>query len=98
LTFIIFHFSSIFSATDDGFFSIVPEDYYNLDDYGEESDSSNQLHKENKTSNQNTLQTSSSSSSPTTTTTVKRHPFNIAITSDWGCEEDTEKTVEKYSK
>jgi hypothetical protein len=65
LTFSTFHFSRALSANnDDGFFSVGPEDYYNLEDYGEEeSEVSNQLHDErNKTSNQNTLQTSSSSS------------------------------------
>jgi hypothetical protein len=95
LTFTIFHFSIVFPSTDDGFFGIFPEDYYNLEDYGEESKVSNQFHEENKTLDQNTLQTSSSSSPPlTTTNTVKRHPFNIAITADWGCEKDTKKTVQ----
>ena len=45
LTLTIFHFSSVFAATDDGFFSVFPEDYYNLEDYGEESKVSNQLHR-----------------------------------------------------
>jgi Calcineurin-like phosphoesterase len=92
LTFSIFHFNRVLSVNnDDGFFSIGPEDYYNLKDYGEEeSEVSNQLHEENNTSDLNTLQTSS----PTTTKTVKKHSFNIAITADWGCEEDTKKTVE----
>ena len=67
LTFSIFHFNRVLSVNnDDGFFSVGPEDYYNLKDYGEEeSEVSNQLHDEgNKTSNQNTLQTPSSSLLP----------------------------------
>ena len=89
LTFPIFYFSSVLSTTDDdGFFSVIPEDYYNLEEYEEESEVSNQLNKENDTSDQNVLPP------PTTTTTVKKHPFNIAVTADWGCENDTEKTVE----
>ncbi len=84
-TFIIFHFSSVLSA-DDEFFSIVPEDYYDPRDYGEESQVHNQL-QENNTSDQNTL--------PTTT---NKYSFNIAVTADWGCEKDTKKTVENIQK
>jgi hypothetical protein len=77
----------VFSA-DDGFFSIVPEDYYNPREYGEESIVPKQL-QENNTSDQNAL--------PTTRTTNKKS-FNIAITADWGCEEDTKKTAENIQK
>ncbi|HEX7256479.1 MAG TPA: metallophosphoesterase, partial [Nitrososphaeraceae archaeon] len=68
-------------SIDDEFFSIVPEDYYDPRDYGEESIVTNQL-QENNTSDENTL--------PITNT----YPFNIAITADWGCEKDTKKTAE----
>ena len=37
LTFTISHFNSVFAATNDGFFSVSPEDYYNFRDDGEES-------------------------------------------------------------
>ena len=95
LTLAIFPFTGVLSANDDGFLSVNPEDYYNLEDYGEESKVSNQLHKENNTSDQNTLPIPPP---PSTTTTVKKHPFNIAVTADWGCEEDTKKTVTEYTK
>jgi hypothetical protein len=82
---------------DDGFLSVNPEDYYNVEDYGgeEESKVSKQIHKENNTSSdRNALL-------PTphpATTTVKKHPFNIAVTSDWGCSADTKKTAENIQK
>ena len=92
LTLAIFPFTGVLSANDDGFLSVNPEDYYNLEDYGEEeSKVSNQLHKENNTSDQNALPIPPP---PSTTTTIKKHPFNIAVTADWGCEEDTKKTVQ----
>src|SRR5918993_1391927 len=81
--FSIFHFTSVLS-TDDEFFSIVPEDYYDPRDYGEESIVTNQL-QENNTSDENTL------------SITNTYPFNIAITADWGCEKDT-KNSRKYSK
>ena len=91
-TLTIFHFTNVLAAKDDGFLSVNPEDYYILeDDVEEESKVSNQLNKENNTSDQNVLP--STPTPPPTTTTVKKHPFNIAVTADWGCEEDTKKTV-----
>ncbi len=84
-TFIIFHFSNVLS-TDDEFFSIVPEDYYDPRDYGEESQVHNQLQENN--TYQNTL--------PTTTT--NKYSFNIVVTADWGCEKDTKKTAENIQK
>ena len=99
LSLAIFQFTSVSSATndDDGFFSVVPEDYYNFEDYhGAESKVSNQLDQENNTSDQNPSLTTSPL--PTTTKTVKKHSFNIAVTADWGCEEDTKKNSKEYSK
>ena len=81
LTFTIFPFNRVFSANDDGFFSVNPEDYYNFQDDGEESKVSNQLQEENNTSDQNALPTP-----PTITPPVKKHPFNIAVAADWGCD------------
>jgi hypothetical protein len=92
LTFTIAHFNSVFAVTDDGFFTVSPEDYYNFQDDGEEeSEVSNQLQEKNSTSDQNALPTSSS---PTITPPVKKQSFNIAVTADWGCEKDTKKTVQ----
>ncbi|HJU60006.1 MAG TPA: hypothetical protein VJ583_09660, partial [Nitrososphaeraceae archaeon] len=68
-------------STDDGFFSIVPEDYYDPRDYGEESIVPEQL-QENNTSNQNAL-----------TTTINKNSFNIAVAADWGCDENATKTA-----
>jgi hypothetical protein len=85
LIFTISHYNSVFTVADDGFFSVSPEDYYNFQEE-EESKVSNQLQEVNNAPEQNAL--------PTTTTTVKKHPFNLAVTADWGCEEDTEKTVQ----
>ena len=84
LTLTIFPFTKVLSANDNGFFSVNPEDYYNLEDYGgkEESKVSKQLHKENNTSSDQTVLPKPPS--PPTTTTVKKHTFNIAVTSDWG--------------
>ena len=93
LTLTIFPLSGVLSANDDGFLSVNPEDYYNFEDYGDESKVSNQLHKENNTFDQNALPTPTPPP-PSTTTTVKKHPFNIAVTADWGCEDDTKKTVQ----
>ena len=86
-TFTVFHFISVSSA-DDGFFSIVPEDYYDPREYGEESIVPKQL-QENNTSDQNAL--------PTITTTNK-NSFNIAVSADWGCTEDTKKTAKNIQK
>lgn len=93
LPFSIFHFTRVLAANnDDGFFSVNPEDYYNLEDSGEESQVSNQLSDEkNNTNGTNALQKPPSQS--TTTQTENKHPFNIAVTADWGCSEDTKKTV-----
>ena len=55
LTLTIFPFTRVLSANDDGFLSVNPEDYYNPEDYGEESKFSNQLHKENNTFDQSAL-------------------------------------------
>jgi len=87
----------VLSADDDGFLSVNPEDYYTLEDYGgeEESKVSKQLHKENNTSDQNALPPPPP---PPTATTVKKYPFNIAVTSDWGCSADTKKTAENIQK
>ena len=57
LTLTIFPFTRVLSSNDDGFFSVNPDDYYNLEDYGEESKVSNQLHKENNTFDQGALPT-----------------------------------------
>jgi hypothetical protein len=85
----IFHFRNAFSVNDDGFFSIVPEDYYNPNDYGEESKVPNQLQEENNnTSDQNTL--------PLTTTTVNKDSFNIAVTADWGVKKILKKQQKIY--
>jgi hypothetical protein len=99
LTLNIFPFTTVLSAEDDdGFLSINPEDYYNLDDYGEEeSKVSKQLHKENNTSSDQNALPKPPPSAPTATT-VKKHPFNIAVTSDWGCSADTKKTAENIQK
>jgi len=103
LTWNIFPFISVLSADDDdgGFLSVNPEDYYNLEDYGgeEESKVSKQLHKANNTSDKNVLSTTTTPPPPDpATTTVKNHPFNIAVTSDWGCSADTKKTAENIQK
>ena len=82
--FSIFHFTSVLS-TDDEFFSIVPEDYYDPRDYGEESIVTNQL-QENNTSDENTL------------SITNTYPFNIAITADWGCEKDTKKQQKIFKR
>jgi hypothetical protein len=66
----IFPFTRVLSANDDGFFSVNPENYYNLEHYGEESKVSNQLHKENNTFDQNALPTPLPPQ-PSTSTTVK---------------------------
>jgi hypothetical protein len=101
LTWNIFPVTSVLSADDDdGFLSVNPEDYYNLKDYGggEESKVSKQLHKENNTSfDQTALSTTTPPPHPATTT-LKKHPFNIAVTSDWGCSADTKKTAENIQK
>jgi len=90
----MFNFTSILSANDndDGFFTVVPEDYYSFEDNGDESKVAN---KENNTFNQNPLQAPPPT---TTTTTLKKQSFNIAVTADWGCEKDTKKTVENIQK
>jgi hypothetical protein len=72
-------------STDDEFFSIVPEDYYDPRDYGEESIVTNQL-QENNTSDENTL------------SITNTYPFNIAITADWGCEKDTKKQQKIFKR
>jgi len=89
----------VLSADNDGFLSVNPEDYYTLEDYGREEESkvSKQLHKENNTSDQNALPPPRPPPPPTATT-VKKHPFNIAVTSDWGCSADTKKTAENIQK
>ena len=94
LSFGMFNFTSILSVNDndDGFFTVVPEDYYSFEDNGDESKVAN---KENNTFNQNPLQ----APPPTTkTTTLKKQSFNIAVTADWGCEKDTKKTVGNIQK
>ena len=93
LTFTFFPFTRVLSANDDGFFSVNPEDYYNFQDDGEESEVSNKLQEENNTSEQNALPTP-----PTITPPVKKHSFNIAVSADWGCEKDTKKTAENIQK
>jgi hypothetical protein len=101
LTSNIFPFTRVLSADDeDGFLSVNPEDYYNLEDYGgaEESKVSKQLHKENNTSSHQTALSTTPPPTPPTTITVKKHPFNIAVTSDWGCSADTKKTAENIQK
>ena len=99
-TFTIFHFTSVLSANDDdGFLSVNPEDYYILEsDGGEESKVSKQLNEENNTSDHNALPSTPAPPPPPTTTTIKKHPFNIAVTADWGCEEDTKKNSREYSE
>ena len=89
----IFPVTRVLSANDDGFFSVNPEDYYNFQDNGEEPEVSNKLQEENNTSEQNALPTP-----PTITPPVKKHSFNIAVSADWGCEEDTKKTAENIQK
>ena len=93
LTLTIFPFTRVLSANDDGFFSVNPEDYYNFKDDGEESEVSNKLQEENNTSEQNALPTPLTITPP-----VKKHSFNIAVSADWGCEEDTKKTAENIQK
>lgn len=87
LFFLLFtlQFRNVFSE-DDGFFKIVPEDYYDLPENEEESIVPDQLI-ENNSSNQKTLKTTSNKNS-----------FNIAITSDWGCGKDTINTVQNIQK
>jgi len=95
LSFIMLDYTSILSATDDddGFFSVVPEDYYSFEDDGGKEEESKVASKENNTFNQSPIQ-----ASPPTTSTVKKQPFNIAVTADWGCEKDTKETAENIQK
>ena len=78
-TFTVFNFNSVLSA-DDEFFGIVPEDYYDPRDYGEESKVPKQLQEDN-TSDHNAL------------TTTNKNSFNIAVAADWGCDENATKTA-----
>ncbi|HJT85052.1 MAG TPA: metallophosphoesterase [Nitrososphaeraceae archaeon] len=95
----ILDFTSVSAVNnDDGFFSVNPEDYYNTEDSEEESQVSNQLSDEKNNSPDKDALKKLSSHSTTTTKTVDRHPFNIAVTADWGCEEDTKKTVANIQK
>ena len=97
LTLTIFPFTSVLSADDDGFFSVNPEDYYNLEDYGGKKNRKFLINYIKKIIllEQNALP---APPSPQTTTTVKKHPFNIAVTADWGCAADTKKTAENIQK
>jgi len=83
-TFTVFNFNSVLSA-DNEFFGIVPEDYYDPRDYGEESKVPKQL-QENNTSDQNAL------------TTTNKNSFNIAVAADWGCDENATKTAENIQE
>jgi hypothetical protein len=94
LNFTIFHQNSAIYATDDGFFSIVPEDYFDLEDDGQETLSSTEQLEETTSSNENKYGKLTNSLSEENYS----NDINFIAAGDWNCNTETEKTIKKMTK
>ena len=95
-TFSLFNIWPVFSITDD-FFGIFPEEYYNPDDYDQDSTDLEKLrnydtyHQENPTKD-TVLQ--STKSLPEN----NNNNINFIAAGDWNCNEETSKTIERITQ
>jgi predicted MPP superfamily phosphohydrolase len=91
ILFLQFSINSVLS-TDDGFFVVPEEEFYDPEDYGGESSLSSQ---EGNTSDNFRSEVELYNTNPEKfTDSINFTDFNFALVGDWGCTKNTEKTVD----
>jgi len=94
LNFTIFHQNSAIYAIDDGYFTVVPEDYFDLEDDGQETTSSTEQLEETTSSNEKKYEKLTNSLSEENYS----NDINFIAAGDWNCNTETEKTIKKMTK
>jgi hypothetical protein len=109
---VLFTFTTIFPVTtvasvkndDNKFFGVLPENYYDPRDYGEEIPFSEQLDEETSLNNNNNtlLPTITDNYIESTTTNYLSENYsddiNFIAAGDWSCNKETKKTINKITK
>jgi hypothetical protein len=109
---VLFTFTTIFPVTtvasvkndDNEFFGVLPENYYDPRDYGEEIPFSEQIDEETSLNNNNNtlLPTITDNYIESTTTNYLSENYsddiNFIAAGDWSCNKETKKTINKITK
>ena len=102
LNFTIFHQNSALYAADDGFFSVVPENYFDFEDDGQETSSSSteQLQGNHQYDQQSTPSNENKYGKLTNSLSEGNYSndINFIAAGDWNCNTETEKTIKKMTK
>jgi predicted phosphodiesterase len=101
LNFIIFYQNSVIYAADDGFFSVVPEDYIDFEDDGQETSSSTEQLQENHQYDQQSTRSNENKYGKLTNSLSEENysnDINFIAAGDWNCNTETEKTIKKMTK
>ena len=99
--FIIFHQNSPIYAVDDGFFSVVPEDYFDFNDGDQESSSLTEQLQENNHYNQQSMASNKDKYGKLKNSLSEdnySNDINFIAAGDWNCNKETEKTINKMTK
>ncbi len=99
--FIIFHQNSPIYAVDDGFFSVVPEDYFDFNDGDQESSSLTEQLQENNQYNQQSMPSNKDKYGKLKNSLSEdnySNDINFIAAGDWNCNKETEKTINKMTK
>ncbi len=101
LYFIIFHQNSPIYAVDDGFFSVVPEDYFTFNDDDQELSSLTEQLQENNQYNQQSAPSNKDKYGKLKNSLSGENysnDINFIAAGDWNCNKETEKTINKMTK
>src|SRR5688572_23234022 len=101
LYFIIFHQNSPIYAVDDGFFSVVPEDYFTFNDDDQELSSLTEHLQENNQYNQQSAPSNKDKYGKLKNSLSEENfpnDINFIAAGDWNCNKETEKTINKMTK
>lgn len=99
--FIIFHQNSPIYAVDDGFFSVVPEDYFDFNDGDQGSSSLTDQLQENNQYNQQSMPSNKDKYEKLKNSLSEdnySNDINFIAAGDWNCNKETEKTINKMTK
>lgn len=99
---ILYQYNKIY-AIDDGFFSVAPEDYFDLEDKSNKetslSSSSEQLEENNQQYDQQSVSSKENKNEKLPNPLSKKeNDVNFIAAGDWNCNKETEKTIKKMTK
>jgi Calcineurin-like phosphoesterase len=100
LNFIKFHQNSPIYAVDDGFFSVVPEDYFSFNDDDQDSSLTEQSQENNQYNQQSAASNKDKYGKLKNSLSEENYSkdFNFIAAGDWNCNKETEKTINKMTK